>query len=441
MVFLEDSVFLNLVNGESEHENYGITHTIPFKLVDEKLFDNLIESYVTKCRVCGKGLNHYLSLGLSPLANNLNEKKDASNDLYPLDINFCRECSNSQLSVVVPPHKMFDNYVYLSSTSQQFKDHFVDIAKELKATKKFNSKSLVVDIGSNDGIFLEPLRNLGINAIGVEPAKNIAKIANSKKLVTMPEYFSNKTVNKIMKKYGKADLVTAFNVFAHSDGLREILKNVEILLKNDGEFIFEIQYLLRTLKDLTFDNIYHEHVNYWCLLSILKFFEESELKVYKVKEVETHGGSLRVYTTKDKNKTIDKSVKKYIEIEMKNKLDKYSTYLKFARKVEANKQKSLEMIEKIKEENNNIIGYGAPAKATTILNYFGLSNEDIKYTIDDNSLKQSKFIPGTNIQIKSVNDIKPFNYDYVLVLAWNFFENIKLKNKDTFKNAKFIKLK
>ena len=283
--------------------------------------------------------------------------------------------------------------------------------------------------------------NLGINAIGVEPAKNIAKIANSKKLVTMPEYFSNKTVNKIMKKYGKADLVTAFNVFAHSDVLREILKNVEILLKNDGEFIFEIQYLLRTLKDLTFDNIYHEHVNYWCLLSILKFFEESELKVYKVKEVETHGGSLRVYTTKDKNKTIDKSVKKYIEIEMKNKLDKYSTYLKFARKVEANKQKSLEMIEKIKEENNNIIGYGAPAKATTILNYFGLSNEDIKYTIDDNSLKQSKFIPGTNIQIKSVNDIKPFNYDYVLVLAWNFFENIKLKNKDTFKNAKFIKLK
>ena len=441
MVFLEDSVFLNLVNGEREHENYGITHTIPFKLVDEKLFDNLIESYVTKCRVCGKGLNHYLSLGLSPLANNLNEKKDASNDLYPLDINFCRECSNSQLSVVVPPHKMFDNYVYLSSTSQQFKDHFVDIAKELKATKKFNSKSLVVDIGSNDGIFLEPLRNLGINAIGVEPAKNIAKIANSKKLVTMPEYFSNKTVNKIMKKYGKADLVTAFNVFAHSDGLREILKNVEILLKNDGEFIFEIQYLLRTLKDLTFDNIYHEHVNYWCLLSILKFFEESELKVYKVKEVETHGGSLRVYTTKDKNKTIDKSVKKYIEIEMKNKLDKYSTYLKFARKVEANKQKSLEMIEKIKEENNNIIGYGAPAKATTILNYFGLSNEDIKYTIDDNSLKQSKFIPGTNIQIKSVNDIKPINYDYVLVLAWNFFENIKLKNKDTFKNAKFIKLK
>ena len=441
MIFLEDSVLLNLVAGEREHQNYGITHTIPYELVDQKLSENLLDSYKTSCRVCGGGFTHYLSLGLSPLANNLNDKKNSPNDLYPLDLNFCKQCSNSQLSVAVPAKKMFDNYLYLSSTSQQFKDHFFTIANDLKKDLNLNKNSLVVDIGSNDGIFLEPLRNLGINAIGVEPAKNIAKIANSKKLVTMPEYFSNKTVNKIMKKYGKADFVTAFNVFAHSDGLREILKNAEILLKNDGEFIFEIQYLLRTLKDLTFDNIYHEHVNYWCLLSILKFFEDSELKVYKVKEVDTHGGSLRVYTTKDKNKTIDKSVKKYIEIEMKNKLDKHSTYLNFARKVEANKQKSLEMIEKIKGENNNIIGYGAPAKATTILNYFGLSNEDIKYTIDDNSLKQSKFIPGTNIQIKSVKDIKPFNYDYVLVLAWNFFENIKLKNKDTFKNAKFIKLK
>ena len=431
MVFLEDSVFLNLVNGEREHKNYGITHTIPFKLVDQKLFDNLIESYVTKCRVCGKGLNHYLSLGLSPLANNLNKEKEASNDIYPLDLNFCKECANSQLSVVVPPKKMFDNYVYLSSTSQQFKDHFVDIAKELKATEKLNNRSLIVDVGSNDGIFLEPLRKLGINAIGVEPAKNIAKIANSKKLLTLPEYFTNKTVNKIIDKFGKADFVTAFNVFAHSDGLREILKNTEMLLKNDGEFIFEIQYLLRTLKDLTFDNIYHEHVNYWCLLAILKFFEDSELKVYKVKEVDTHGGSLRVYATKDKNKRID----------MKNKLDKYTTYLKFAEKVEANKQKSLEMISKIKLENKNVIGYGAPAKATTILNYFGLSNKDIKYTIDDNSLKQNKFIPGTNIQIKNINDIKPENYDYVLVLAWNFFENIKSKNKDIFDRAKFIKLK
>ena len=441
MVFLEDSIFLNLVNGEREHQNYGITHTIPHKLVDEKLFNNLIDSYVTSCRVCGGGFSHYLSLGLSPLANNLNEKKNVPNDLYPLDLNFCNQCSNSQLSVVVPPDKMFDNYFYLSSTSQQFRDHFVDIANELKSDLKLKNTSVVVDIGSNDGIFLDPVKKLGINAIGVEPAKNVAKIANSKKLETIAEYFSDKTVNKITKKYGKADVVTAFNVFAHGDGLKEILKNTEELLKKNGEFIFEIQYLLRTLKDLTFDNIYHEHVNYWCLLAILNFFEDSQLKVYKVKEVDTHGGSLRVYATKNKNKRMDKSVSKYVELEKKNKLDKHSTYLEFAKKVEDTKKQSLEMINQIKLEDKRIIGYGAPAKATTILNYFGLSDKDLEYTVDDNSLKQNKFIPGTDIQIKNIEDIKPNSYDYVLVLAWNFFDSIKKNNKKIFSNSKFIKLK
>jgi len=441
MVFLEDSIFLNLVNGEREHDNYGVTHTIPHKLVDEKLLNNLIDSYVKNCRVCGGGLNHYLSLGLSPLANNLNDKKNDSNDLYPLDLNFCNQCSNSQLSVVVPPEKMFDNYFYLSSTSQQFRDHFVDIAKELKTDLKLKNTSVVVDIGSNDGIFLDPLKNLGINAIGIEPAKNVAKIANSKKLTTLPEYFSDKTVNKIIKKHGKVDVVTAFNVFAHGDGLKDILKNTEELLKKNGEFIFEIQYLLRTLKDVTFDNIYHEHVNYWCFLAILNFFEDLQMKVYKVKEVETHGGSLRVYATKNKNKRMHKSVRQYIEIEKKNKLDKYPTYLEFAKKVEDTKKKSLEMINEIKSEKKKIIGYGAPAKATTILNYFGLNDKDFLYTIDENSLKQNKFIPGTNIQIKNVKDIKPSDYDYVLVLAWNFFDLIKKNNKKKFNNSKFIKLK
>ena len=441
MVFLEDSVFLNLVNGEREHQNYGITHTIPHQLVDEKLLNNLLDSYVTSCRVCGGGFNHYLSLGLSPLANNLNDKKNARNDLYPLDLNFCNQCSNSQLSVVVPPEKMFDNYFYLSSTSQQFRDHFVDIANELKSDLKLKNSSLIVDIGSNDGIFLDPVKNLGINAIGIEPAKNVAKIANSKKLKTLEEYFSDKTVNKIIKTYGKADVVTAFNVFAHGDGLKDILKNTENLLKKNGEFIFEIQYLLRTLKDLTFDNIYHEHVNYWCLLAILNFFEDSKMKVYKVKEVDTHGGSLRVYTTKNKNKRMHKSVSQYVEIEKKNKLDKYSTYLKFAKEVEGTKRRSLEMINKIKMEEKQIIGYGAPAKATTILNYFGLSHEDLSFTVDDNLLKQNKFIPETGIQIKNIDDIKPNTYDYVLVLAWNFFEAIKKNNEKIFSQSKFIKLK
>lgn len=441
MIFLEDSILLNLVNGEREHDNFGITHTIPDKLVNEKLFNNLIESYKVECRVCGGGLTQYLSLGLSPLANNLNDEKNTENNLYPLDLNFCKECSNSQLSVVVPPEKMFNNYLYLSSTSNQFRKHFIEIAKEIKLKLKLNSKSLVVDIGSNDGIFLDPVQKLGITAVGVEPAKNVAKLANSKKLKTYPEYFNQKTVNKIVKDYGNADVVTAFNVFAHGDGLREILINTEKLLKNDGEFIFEIQYLLRTIRDLTFDNVYHEHVNYWCLLSLLNFFDDSNLKIYKVKEVDTHGGSLRVYATKNKKKRIDKSVNRYIELEKKNRLHKIDTYFKFAKNVESIKSSSLKNLDKILNNNEKIIGYGAPAKATTVLNYFGIDENYFEYVLEDSEIKYDKFIPETNIQIKSKDSVNVDKYNYILVLAWNFFDTIVENNKEKFKKSKFIKLK
>lgn len=442
MVFLEDSVFLNLVNGEREHENYGMTHTLKYELVDKELGDLLINSYKTECRVCGGSLNHYLSLGLSPLANNLNDKKNSKNDLYPLDLNFCKQCSNSQLSVVVPPEKMFNNYLYLSSTSEKFKNHFINFAKELKKDLNLNKKSMVVDIGSNDGIFLEPIINLGIKALGVEPAKNVSKIANSRGLNTLSEYFNHKTVKKIKNKHGSIDVVTAFNVFAHSDGLKEILDNVIKLLKKDGEFIFEIQYLLKTINDLTFDNIYHEHVNYWCLLSILHFFEDSDMKVYKVKEVDTHGGSLRVYTTKNKNKRLHKSVNEYIKLEKKNKMDSFETYQKFAIEVESVKQESLDKIKNIILNNKNIVGYGAPAKATTILNYFGLSDNEIQFTLDDNSLKHNKIIPGTNIEIFKPSDLKTRKkIDYIIVLAWNFYDQIKEKMQPVFPDTKFIKLK
>ena len=441
MIFLEDSTFLNLVNGERKHQNYGTTHTLKYDLVDQQLGNLLLSSYKTSCRVCGGGLNHYLSLGLSPLANNLNNAKNDTNDLYPLDLNFCKQCSNSQLSVAVPSDKMFNNYVYQSSTSKQFRNHFEEIAKEVKIDFNLNKKSLVVDIGSNDGIFLKPLKDMDVNAIGVEPAKNISKIANAKGLKTLTEYFSQKTVKKIINEYGKADIVTAFNVFAHSDGLKEILNNTEKILKKDGEFIFEIQYLLRTINDLTFDNIYHEHFNYWCLLSILNFFEGSELKVYKVKEVDTHGGSLRVYATKNKNKRQHKSIKQYIELEKKFKLDNIETYYKFAKDVESIKHNSLKKINSIISENKKIIGYGAPAKATTVLNYFGINSDHFEYIVDDNHLKHNLYVPETGIKIIESDTINPDDYDFVLVLAWNFFDSIKKQQKKLYKKSSFIKLK
>mgnify|MGYP001191287496 CR=1 FL=1 len=442
MLFTEDSVFLNLVNGEREHENYGITHTMKFDLVDSELSEIILSNYKLDCRVCGNlKLQPYLSLGLSPLANNLLKTKNEKAKKYPLELMFCEDCFNSQLSVVVPPKEMFSNYLYLSSTTESFKNHFTEFAKKIKNELKLTNKSLVVDIGSNDGIFLKPLKDIGVKAVGVEPAKNVAKIANKEGLETFQSFFDEKTVSKIINQFGKADLITAFNVFAHSDGLKKILLNANKLLKKEGKFIFEVQYLLNTIKDLTFDNIYHEHVNYWCLLSLQEFFKDSEFKIYKVEKIDTHGGSIRVYSTKNLNKRVHKSVKSMLDKEKAYGLHNLSTYINFSKRVNISKEKSRNMLSLIKKSGGKIIGYGAPAKATTVLNYFGITDQEIEFTIDDNKLKQNKYIPGTNIEILNFNKIDSEKYDYVLVLAWNFFKIIKEKNKTKFNKAKFIKLK
>ena len=441
MVFLEDSVLLNLVTGEREHQNYGMTHTMRYELVNENLAKNLLDSYKTDCRVCNSDeLQPYLHLGLSPLANNLLQKKDDEYDEYPLEIMFCKKCFNSQLSVAVPSSKMFNEYLYLSSTSESFRNHFEYFAQKLK--KEFNLKksSTVVDIGSNDGIFLKPLIDLKVNAIGIEPAKNLSKLANKKGLKTINSYFNNKVTNEILNTYGSVDIVTAFNVFAHADDLKGILDNVDKVLKRNGAFVFEVQYLLNTLKDLTFDNIYHEHFNYWCLLSLQNLFQNTNLTIYKIEKVDTHGGSIRVYASKDKAKKIHKSVKEFTNIEINYGLTDYKTYEKFGKKVEKVKSNSLIKINKIINNGENIIGFAAPAKATTVLNYFGINENIIEFTLEDNELKHEKYIPGTGIKIISPV-ISDNNFDNVLVLAWNFFDQIKESYKSKFPRSKFIKLK
>ena len=335
---------------------------------------------------------------------------------------------------------MFANYLYTSSTSKVTRDHFLNAAKKYFKQLNLNKKkSYIIDIGSNDGIALKPFLELGFKKVlGVEPAKNLAKLANKNKIKTFNGFLEKKNLKKIKKN---ADLILASNVFAHSDKLREMAECMFKLLNKKGTIVIEIQYLMNTLKDLTFDNIYHEHFNYWCLIAILNFFENSSMKVYKVKEVDTHGGSLRVYATKDKNRRQHKSVNHYIELEKKNKLDKIETYYKFAKDVKKVKVDSLNNIKKILSENKKILGYGAPAKATTILNYFGLNENYFKYVIDDSEIKHGKYIPETNIQIISKDDVDTEDYEFVLVLAWNFYDSIVKNNKSNFKNSKFIKLK
>ena len=276
MVFTEDTIFLNLVRGEREHENYGITHTIPYKFVDEEEKNLLSSIYKFSCRCCGsKKLKRALSLGYQPLANNLLENIDDKTKEYPLELNVCEECFNCQLSVAINSDEMFSNYLYQSSTTQSFREHFILAAKKYISDFKLDINSYIIDVGSNDGIGLKPFLDLGFSNIqGIEPAKNLADIANKNGIKTFHGYLDEKALNPI--KNG-ADLLLASNVFAHADDLKSMAESMKKLIKPEGKIIIEVQYLLNTIKDLTFDNIYHEHTNYWSLTALNRFFKNLEL--------------------------------------------------------------------------------------------------------------------------------------------------------------------
>jgi SAM-dependent methyltransferase len=336
---------------------------------------------------------------------------------------------------------MFDNYLYVSSTSKTFRKHFEKAADKYVKKYKLNKNSTVLDIGSNDGVSLKPLLKHGINIVGVEPAANVSRIANDTGIPTINSYFTEKVADKIEKMHGKMDLITASNVFAHADDLKGIVNNVFKILKPNGAFIVEVQYLLNTLNDLTFDNIYHEHVNYWSVTSISNFFCNLGYKVIDVEHVDTHGGSIRVYVGRSSDEQ-EVSVNKFLKEEEKEGLLEYSTYKNFAFKVSEIKRRVNSNFDKLRIEFKTIAGYGSPAKATTFLNYFGIGSSHIDYIIEDNPLKNGKYLPGVKIPIKNKEYCYNHLPDLIVVMAWNFFDYIKENNKDLInKGVKFINIK
>ena len=441
MVFTKDTTFLNLVRGERDHENYGITHTIKHVFVDEKEKNLLLKYYKFECRSCGNtNLKRVISLGYQPLANNLLRKAKEECELYPLEMNYCEKCHNCQLSVAIDPKKMFSNYLYTSSTSKVFRGHFINAAKKyIKDLKLIKKNSYIIDIGSNDGVALKPFKDLGFkHLLGVEPAKNLAKLANKNKIKTFNGFQEKKNLKKIKKN---ADLILASNVFAHSDKLKEMAECMLKLLSKNGVIVIEVQYLMNTLKDLTFDNIYHEHYNYWSLTSLVNFFNQFDSTIYKSEKVDTHGGSIRIYVKKNKKTKDESSVKKMLNEEAKFGIKKFKTYQKFGKKVYQIRENVRKNIKKLRDNNNLIIGYGAPAKATTALNFFGISKE-IDFIVEDNKLKHKKFIPGVKIPIKNKSSIKN-KKNTLIVLAWNFFKDIKKNNislSDNFINIKDLEI-
>ena len=388
-----------------------------------------------KCRVCNsEKLTKVFSLGNQPLANNL-EDKVTNSKKYPLELNLCKYCSNCQLTVAINSKKLFHKYLYRSSMSKLFVNHFSKAAEKYIKIFNLNKKSFILDVGSNDGIGIIPYKNKKFfNINGIEPALNLSKITNRLGIKTYNSFLNKRLSNKLNNRY---DLITASNVFAHVPKIKEFTNCIREMLKPSGVFIIEVQYLFRMLKDISFDNIYHEHVNYWSVKSLNYFFTKMNLTIFHVEEINTHGGSIRVYVKRSKNKKIKikNSVEYFLKKEEKFKIQSPVTFKVFSKKVMNKRKKIVKKISRLYLKRKTIVGFGAPAKATTLINFYKLQKY-IQYIIDDNIYKKNKFIPNTNIKI--TNKPKNNNIDYILVFAWNYFSEIKKRNKKIAK--KFINI-
>ena len=379
----------------------------------------------------------FLNLGVQPLANNFLTKFSSKQPTYNLKLYFNTKTKMVSISKRIPSSVMFNSkYPYRSSMSSTMRTSFNELSSEIK--KKFNPK-LLLEIGSNDGALLNNFDK--DKAIGVEPCKNLAKITKAKKYYTYDNYWNLNLSNKIKKKFKEVDLIYSANTLTHISNLNEVFKSINLILSDEGCLIIEDPSLLECIKKNSYDQFYNEHIYIFSAIALKNFLKKFNLEIFDVKNLPTHGGSLRYFIKKKNNKkfNIKLSVKKQIDKEIKNGLDKFITYKNFATKVTKSKKLFIEILNKIKKDNKKIIGYGATAKAVTVLNYCNIDNDLIKNFTDTTPEKINTFLPGKNIKIlKYKKDILK-KYDYAFLGAWNFKSEILNKEKTFIGNGgKFI---
>lgn len=397
-----------------------------------------------KCRLCGSSkLIEYLDLGFTPPADQFRTKDELNlpEIWYPLKVQLCQQCGLSQLSHVVNPQILYQHdYPYESSTTKTGQRHWQEFAEMVIKRVNLPKKSLIVDIGSNVGTLLSFFRDYGMNVLGVDPAPNIVKIANSKfKIRTICDFFNLRVAKEIKQKYNGADVITGTNVFAHIDDLHHLMLAVKKLLKDDGVFIFESPHIKNLIKNLEYDTIYHEHLSYLSLKPLIPFLKKFNLEIFAVEETAIHGGSFRVYIDLRGRRPIDTSVKKLLKEEQKLQLQELKTLRQFANKVYNNRRELNKLIENLLSKGKSIVAVSAPAKGMTLLNFCGLTNRQLKYVSEKTSLKIGRYTPGGHIPIVSDEDFLKDQPDYALLLAWNFSKEI-MKNLNNFskRGGKFI---
>lgn len=396
------------------------------------------------CRGChSKDVVKFLSLGNLPLAGGFIKEEDIPKEKkYPLDVYFCRNCSLVQIMDIVPADILFKDYRYLSSVMTTLVRHFEIHAKNLVSRYSLNKDSFAVEIGPNDGVLMKPLQDLGVNILGFEPAKNIAKIASSKGLRIINDYFTKNNAIELIKLHGKADIILANNVFAHIDDIDEIMEGISKLLKNDGVFVFEVHYIVDLIEKLQFDTIYHEHLIYYSVKALQKLMNRYNMEITDIERIPIHSGSISVHAKKINNANhIDSSVSNLLKLESSLGLHAEEPYFEFADKVKRIKDELLTLINNFKLKNKRIICYGAPGRGTTFLNYIGIGKKQIDYVIDQSPERYGRVMPGVHIPIyppeKFREEIIP--PDYALILAWSYEKEIIKKEQEFIsKGGKFI---
>ena len=384
---------------------------------------------LNQCRFCEKPLKHtFARLGMSPLSNSYLTEDDLQQmePFYPLNVFVCGGCFLVQLPEFESPQHIFSDYAYFSSFSDSWLDHARQYVEHMTTRFELDSRSQVIEIGSNDGYLLQYFVERDIPAMGIEPAQNVAQVANEAGVPTLTEFFSNRTAGKLRSQGKQADLIIANNVLAQVPTLNDFVAGLKGLLKPTGTITVEFPHLLNLINENQFDTIYHEHFSYFSFITIEKIMARFGLVVYDVDELTTHGGSLRIYVT-HVNSTAEVEndrVKNLREKELSAGFTEISSYLAFNRNIERTKRRLLEFLIGAKNNGKSIAGYGAPAKGNTLLNYCGIQSDIIEYTVDRSPHKQNKYLPGTHLPIYHPDKISETKPDFVLILPWNLKNEI-----------------
>ena len=383
-----------------------------------------------------------MSFGSMPIANSFIKKNNFKKQFfYKMEAGFCKNCTTFQL-IKVPKAKMMfnENYAYLASTSKFMKKHWGELSKNIVKNLKLNKNSFVVEVGSNDGIFLENISKKKIGHLGIDASKNVCDIAKSKGINSLNAFFNTKTAKKIKLKYGKADVIVCTNTMHHIEDINGVVEGMGELIKNNGTIITEDPSLNEMLNKNAYDQIYAEHMYIWSLSSMNFLFGKHGMEIYHIENNNNHGGCSRYFIAKKNVKKITKNVLTHMSLEKKIGVSRLSTFLKFKNKINFLKKNLKSLLINLKDKNKIIVGYGAPAKSSTILNFCGIDNKLIDKIYDNSETKIGKYTPGKSlIKIENSDNFRKTKSDYCVLFAWNHKKEILLKeNNYSKKNGKWI---